>query len=119
MARAKVGGHGSSLPASRNFAPSSCASRSRVLVHFNSEFQWFSLGHHCRMLGSAYENKGFVNVIFESIARNAVRLVKYQEFAISCYSHQVEMSESTYKSKGLVNFMFKSISIIAIRLMKF
>ena len=71
------------------------------------------------MLESAYKNKGFVNFVFESISRNAVRLLKYSEFAISCYGHQVEMFESAYKNKGVVNFMFKSISIIAIRLMKY
>ena len=67
------------------------------------------------MLESAHKNKGFVKLIFETTARNAVCL-KFVEFAIFCY---VEMFESAYKNKGLVNFMFKSISRIAMRLMKY
>ena len=58
------------------------------------------------MLESAYKNKGFVNFIFESITRNAVRLMKYYEFSISCYGHQVEMFEARYENKGLVNSCF-------------
>ena len=56
------------------------------------------------MLESAYKNTGFVNFIFESIARIAVRLRQYLEFAISSCCHRLGMLESAYKNKGLVDF---------------
>ena len=59
------------------------------------------------MFESRCENKDFVNFIFKSVAINAVRLMKYEEFVISCYGHQVEMFESAYNNMGLVNCIFK------------
>ena len=71
------------------------------------------------MFESRYKNKGFANFILESISQNAIRLMKYQEFAISSCGHGVAMFESRYKNKGLVNIIFESTSQNAIRLMKY
>ena len=62
------------------------------------------------MFESRYKNTGFANFILESTSQNAIRLMKYQEFAISSCGHGVAMFESRYENKGLVKSVFESIS---------
>ena len=62
------------------------------------------------MFESRYTNKGFANFILESTSQNAMRLMKYQEFAISSCGHGVAMLESPYRNNGSVNSIFFSSS---------
>ena len=119
VARANVGGHGYSLSPSRISVPSD----GRASVVF-----WFILvGNFIVFLQDTFAEclRPLIKITVSRISssrqspQNAVHLLKYQEFAISCYGHQFEMFESVYTNQGLVNCMFKSISIIAIRLMKY
>jgi len=77
VARAKVGGFSCSQGWVTKIRPEAIVDMLLRFVHFSKELQWFSCGHVFGMFESPYENKGLVNFIFESIRKNATRLMKY------------------------------------------
>ena len=66
------------------------------------------------MLESAYNNKGFVNFIVESLAIMLILARNYIGFLQDMFRPEVAMLESPYKNNGFVNFIDESLAIMLI-----